>query len=148
MVKNLDHVTIVVKDVAAAKQFFALLGFTEDKSVVIAGQQFADYMGVEGIEAEHVTLVLANALPRMEVQLLKYRHPNPLSDPAINDLTKLGFNHICFAVDDLEAEVAKLKANGVQLRNQIMDFHSRKLVFLRGPEGITVELAEWEPNRG
>jgi catechol 2,3-dioxygenase-like lactoylglutathione lyase family enzyme len=148
MVKNLDHVTIVVKDVAAAKRFFALLGFTEDKSVVIAGQQFADYMGVEGIEAEHVTLVLANALPRMEVQLLKYRHPNPLPDPAINDLTKLGFNHICFAVDDLEAEVAKLKANGVQLRNQIMDFHSRKLVFLRGPEGITVELAEWEPNRG
>lgn len=148
MVKNFDHVTIVVKDVEAAKRFFALLGFTEDKSVVIAGQQFSDYMGVDGIEAEHVTLVLANASPRMEVQLLKYRHPNPLPDPAINDLTRLGFNHICFAVDDLEAEVTKLKARGVQLRNQIMDFHSRKLVFLRGPEGITVELAEWEPTRG
>lgn len=148
MVKNFDHVTIVVRDVEAAKRFFALLGFTEDKSVVIAGQQFSDYMGVDGIEAEHVTLVLANASPRMEVQLLKYRHPNPLPDPAINDLTRLGFNHICFAVDDLEAEVTKLKARGVQLRNQIMDFHSRKLVFLRGPEGITVELAEWEPTRG
>jgi hypothetical protein len=24
-----------------------------------------------------------------------------------------------------------------------MDFHSRKLVFIDGPEGITVELAEW-----
>jgi len=24
-----------------------------------------------------------------------------------------------------------------------MDFHSRKLVFLNGPEGITIELAEW-----
>jgi hypothetical protein len=24
-----------------------------------------------------------------------------------------------------------------------MDFHARKLVFLSGPEGITVELAEW-----
>jgi len=24
-----------------------------------------------------------------------------------------------------------------------MDFHDRKLVFLRGPEGITVELAQW-----
>lgn len=148
MVKNFDHVTIVVKDVEAARRFFALLGFTEDKSVVIAGQPFADYMGVDGIEAEHVTLVLADASPRMEVQLLKYRHPDPLPDPAIDDLTKVGFNHICFAVDDLEAEVTKLKARGVQLRNQIMDFHSRKLVFLRGPEGITVELAEWEPTRG
>jgi hypothetical protein len=24
-----------------------------------------------------------------------------------------------------------------------MDFHSRKLVFIDGPEGVTVELAEW-----
>jgi hypothetical protein len=25
-----------------------------------------------------------------------------------------------------------------------MTFHDRKLVFLEGPEGITVELAEWK----
>src|SRR5215471_17583522 len=130
MLTRFDHVTIVVRDVEAAKQFFGLLGFKEDKSVVI--------------EAEHITLVLANVSPRTEVQLLKYRHPDPLLDPAISNLTKLGFNHVCFAVDNLEAEVARLKAKGVQLRNEIMDFHSRKLVFLSGPEGVTVELAEWE----
>ena len=101
MIKHFDHVTIVVRDVEAAKQFFGLLGFNEDKSVVIAGPQFSTYMGVEGIEAEHVTLVLANVSPRTEVQLLKYRHPDPLLDPAIRNLTKLGFNHVCFAVDDL-----------------------------------------------
>lgn len=104
-------------------------------------------MGVDGIEAEHVTLALTNVSPRTEVQLLKYRHPDPLPDPAIRNLTKLGLNHICFAVDDLMAEVAKLKANGVQLRNEVMDFHNRKLVFLYGPEGITVELAEWDRSR-
>jgi catechol 2,3-dioxygenase-like lactoylglutathione lyase family enzyme len=64
-------------------------------------------------------------------------------DPAIANLTKLGFNHVCFAVDNLEAEVARLKPKGVQLRNEVMYFHNRKLVFLSGPEGITVELAEW-----
>jgi catechol 2,3-dioxygenase-like lactoylglutathione lyase family enzyme len=100
-------------------------------------------MGVDGIEAEHVTLALANVSPRTEIQLLKYRHPNPLPDPAIGNLTRLGFNHVCFAVDDLEAEVARLKAKGVQLRNEVMEFHNRKLVFLSGPEGVTVELAEW-----
>jgi len=26
----------------------------------------------------------------------------------------------------------------------MMTFHDRKLVFLEGPEGITVELAEWK----
>src|SRR5215831_1385247 len=116
MIKNFDHVTIVVRDAEAAKRFFGLLGFQEEKSVVIAGPQFSAYMGVDGIEAEHVTLALKNVSPRTEVQLLKYRHPDPRPDPAISDLTKLGFNHVCFAVDDLEAEVARLKAKGVELR--------------------------------
>jgi len=147
MIKHFDHFTIVVRDIEPAKQFFGLLGFEEEKSVVIAGPPFSKYMGVEGIEAEHVTLVLANASPRTEVQLLKYRHPDPLPDPAIRNLTKLGFNHVCFAIDDLEAAVTRLKANGVQLRNEVMDFHDRKLVFLYGPEGITVELAEWDRGR-
>ena len=147
MLTHFDHVTIVVRDVEAAKQFFGLLGFKEDKSVVIAGQPFATYMGVDGIEAEHVTLALSNVSPRTEVQLLKYRHPDPIPDPNIGNLSKLGFNHVCFAVDDLEAEVARLKAHGVQLRNEVMDFHNRKLVFLSGPEGVTVELAEWDRSR-
>ena len=143
MIKHFDHVTIVVRDIEAAKQFFGLLGFKEDKSVVIEGKQFSAYMGVNGIEAEHVTLALANVSPRTEVQLLKYHHPAPLLDPDIGDLTKLGFNHICFAVDDIEAEVEKLKAHGIRTRNEIMDFHSRKLVFVFGPEDVTVELSEW-----
>src|SRR5262245_31281153 len=143
MVKHFDHVTIVVRDVEAAKQFFGLLGFREDKSVVIAGPQFSAYMGVDGIEAEHVTLALADVSPRTEVQLLKYRHPDSLPDPAIRNLTKLAINHVCFAVDALEAEVARLKAKGVKLRNELVEFDGRKLVFLSGPEGVTVELAEW-----
>ena len=43
----------------------------------------------------------------------------------------------------VDAEVVKLQAAGVKLRNEVMRFHNRKLVFLRGPEDITVELAEW-----
>jgi catechol 2,3-dioxygenase-like lactoylglutathione lyase family enzyme len=53
-------------------------------------------------------------------------------------------NHICFAVDDIEAEVARIEAAGFKTRNSVMDFHSRKLVFLDGPEGVTVELAQWD----
>jgi catechol 2,3-dioxygenase-like lactoylglutathione lyase family enzyme len=141
MLKSFDHVTFVVRDVAAAKRFFALLGFKETQSVVISGKVMEDYMGVTGIEADHVTLVIEN--PHAEVQLLHYRHPDVIVDPNIMKLNKLGFNHICFAVDDLEAEVAKLTASGVKLRNTILDFHNRKLVFLHGPEDITVELAQW-----
>ena len=100
-------------------------------------------MGIPGLEAEHVTLALPDASPRMEVQLLKYRHPDSTSDPKITDLTRLGFNHVCFAVDDIQAAIGKLKTGGVEMLNDVMDFHDRKLVFMRGPEGITLELSEW-----
>ena len=143
MIMNFDHVTIVVRNVGDAKAFFALLGFVEQQTVVISGEQFSAYMGIDAIEAEHVTLAIADATPHLEVQLLRYRHPQPIPDPDILKLNKLGFNHICLAVDDIEAEVRKLRASGVEMRNEIMQFHDRKLVFLSGPEGVTVELAQW-----
>lgn len=146
MILNIDHVTVVVRDIAKAKAFFALLGFVEDKSVVIAGERFARYMGVPGIEAEHVTLVSKQATPRFEIQLLRYIKPERLPEADLENLARPGFNHICFAVTDLDAEVKRLVSQGVTLRNDVMDFHARKLVFLSGPENITVELAEWHPS--
>ena len=112
MVRHFDHVTIAVADVDAAIAFFALLGFDCDKRVVIEGEVFARYMGVPGIVSEHVTLVLRDATPRTEVQLLGYRQPPLDADPMAGRLDRLGFNHICFAVDDLTAEVARLQAAG------------------------------------
>lgn len=142
MILHIDHVTIVVRDVARAKAFFGLLGFVEEKSVVISGEQFARYMGVPEIEAEHVTLV-SKQRPRFEIQLLRYLKPERLPEADVKNLAKPGFNHICFAVADLDGEVRRLTGQGVPLRNEVMDFHDRKLVFLSGPEGITVELAQW-----
>jgi catechol 2,3-dioxygenase-like lactoylglutathione lyase family enzyme len=75
MVTHFDHVTIVVRDVGGAKAFFALLGFMEQQSVVNSGGQFSRYMGIPDIEAEHVTLALANAIPRRR----KPRLPHPSS---------------------------------------------------------------------
>lgn len=120
-----------------------VLGFKEVTSVVIAGEPFATYMEVAGIEADHITLVLEGATPRTEIQLLHYRNPASIPDPHICDLHKIGFNHVCFAVDDVEAEISKIRAAGFKTRSTILDFHSCKLVFLRGPEGVTVELSQW-----
>lgn len=143
MIKHFDHVTICVRDLDAAIAFFALLGFAVDKSVVIAGEPFAGYMGVPDMEADHVTLAVPGSAPRFEVQLLHYRKPEALKDDAIARLDKLGFNHICFAVDDAAATVEHLKAHGVEVRSELSDFHNRRLFFLTGPEGVTIELAEW-----
>jgi catechol 2,3-dioxygenase-like lactoylglutathione lyase family enzyme len=142
MVRHFDHITLVVRDVDAAKRFFGVLGFQHERSVVISGETFSAYMGVLDIEAEHVTLVLTGAIPRAEVQLLAYRTPDPVPNRNIEDLRTIGFNHVCFAVDDLDGELRRLRAAGIDTRSDELDFHGRKLVFVRGPEGITVELSQ------
>ncbi|MGP3690638.1 VOC family protein [Streptomyces sp. IBSNAI002] len=143
MLKHFDHVTVAVSDPAAAIDFFALLGFEPDKDVVIKGPEMDQYMGIDDLEARHITLVLKHSDPRLEVQLLHFLKPSVEAAGDTARLDRMGFNHICFAVSDIDDLIERVTAAGVRVRNQPMTFHDRKLVFLEGPEGITVELAEW-----
>ena len=137
-----DHMTVVVEDLDAAKTFFGLLGFAERVAVVASGTRVSDYMGIPGWESDHVTLVLEGAPVHQEIQLLRFHQPPVRQDPGAGTLARTGFNHVCFRVDDLDAMLAHLAAHGVAPRNEVLDYHQRKLVFLDGP-GIVVELAEW-----
>ena len=137
-----DHMTVVVEDLDAAKTFFGLLGFAERVAVVASGTRVSDYMGIAGWESDHVTLVLEGAPVHQEIQLLRFHQPPVRQDPGAGTLARTGFNHVCFRVDDLDAMLAHLAAHGVAPRNEVLDYHQRKLVFLDGP-GIVVELAEW-----
>ena len=142
MVKNLDHVTVAVEDLENAIKFFILFGFEEERSVIITGEKLASFMHIKDLKADHVTLVLKNANPRFEIQLLRFHSPNPQVDPHINRLDKLGYNHICFAVDNLDQEIELLKKHGVVILSDILNFHERKLVYISGPSGIIIELAQ------
>jgi catechol 2,3-dioxygenase-like lactoylglutathione lyase family enzyme len=138
-----DHVTIAVTDVDDAVQFFGVLGFEVIKSVQISGATMDAYMGIAGMEADHVTLAIPGAEPHQEVQLLHFRRPGDLVDRSSGNLAGTGVNHVCFRVDDLDATVAEFDAAGFPTRNQAMVFHDRKLVFLVGPANVVVELAQW-----
>jgi catechol 2,3-dioxygenase-like lactoylglutathione lyase family enzyme len=107
------------------------------------------YMGIPEWEADHVTMKLVAAPTHQEVQLLRFHHPTLPDNPSESNLARLGFNHVCFAVDDLDATLAVLEEGGVQARNDVMHFHDRRLVFLVGPGEVTIELAEWRtPEEG
>ena len=135
--------TIVVTDLDDARHFFGLLGFEETKAVVIAGEAIDKYMGVAGLEADHVTLTIPTSSPHQEIQLLHYRSPDVTIDAHSGQLTRTGFNHVCFRVPDLDAAVGRLADAGIKPRNQPMVFHDRKLVFFDGPSNVVVEFAEW-----
>jgi catechol 2,3-dioxygenase-like lactoylglutathione lyase family enzyme len=139
-----DHMTLAVTDLDEATRFLAVLGFEEEKAVVVSGATMSDYMGIADWESEHVTLVLQGVPFRQEIQLLQFHRPPIQVDDGSGFLARTGFNHVCFRTDDLDATLAAFASIGVQPRNEIMDFHDRRLVFLPGPSGVVVELAEWK----
>jgi catechol 2,3-dioxygenase-like lactoylglutathione lyase family enzyme len=138
-----DHVTVGVFDLDEAIRFFAVLGFEVTKTVRISGATMDAYMGIPGMDADHVTLAIPDAEPHQEVQLLHFHKPEHLIDRQSGDLAGTGFNHVCFRVDDLDSAVKAFDAAGFPTRNQPMDFHDRMLVFLVGPSNTVVELAQW-----
>jgi catechol 2,3-dioxygenase-like lactoylglutathione lyase family enzyme len=140
--QGFDHMTVVVTDLNQAKSFFGTLGFEERISVVVSGEEMSRYMGIDQWEADHVTLVLEDGVIHQEVQLLYFHRPQVIVDSAAGSLDRTGFNHVCFRVGDLDEVLARLAGRGFTPRNEIMEFHDRRLVFLDGP-GIVVELAQW-----
>ncbi len=125
-----DHLTIVVTDIEGAETFFGLLGFARTRVAVIQGPEMERYLDVPGIVADHITLAMTDAAVHQEVQLLHYRTPEVTIDPDTRFLARTGFNHVCFRIDDLDAMLDKVRAHGVQVRSQIMEFHDRRLVYV------------------
>jgi len=77
------------------------------------------------------------------IELVKFHKPsdeNGIQRPLANTL---GIRHIAFAVEDIEAIVTKLKKKGAGLIGEIENYkNAYKLCYIRGPEGIILELAE------
>jgi catechol 2,3-dioxygenase-like lactoylglutathione lyase family enzyme len=143
MEPGFDHVTIAVTDLDDALHFFELLGFEETQNTLVTGKVMAAYMGIPEWEADHVTLVASEAPTHQEVQLLRFHNPPIAVDAETGNLARTGFNHVCFRVGDLTGTLERLEAAGIKTRNDVMHFHDRDLVFLEGPGGVVIELAEW-----
>ena len=139
-----DHVTLVVEDLGAAECFFDALGFEKTQAVIVSGDVMSRYMGIPDWEADHVTLVHRDSSTHQEVQLLRFHTPQVRADHDAGELGRTGFNHVCLRVDDLDATLARLRTDGVVTRNDVMVFHDRRLVFVEGPAGVVIELAQWQ----
>ena len=143
MIQRLDHINIVVSDLQQAKDFFLQLGFRETISSRLSGERFTVITGLPDVDAEFVGLSLPGSTTNVE--LIRYTSPAGGRDPALGKPNQLGYRHLAFAVDDIAAEVSRLKAAGVRFQSdvQVWERTGKKLVYFYGPDGIILEFAEY-----
>lgn len=143
MLERLDHINIVVSRLEEAREFFLRLGFVERDQAELAGDWISAIVGLKDVQARYVALELPGSVTRVE--LIEYLSPPTEADPAIGRANRLGFRHLAFAVPDIEAEVARLQAEGISFLSEIKTFAKtgKKLVYFYGPDSILLELAEY-----
>ena len=77
------------------------------------------------------------------IELVQYYRPSDESTVQQPLANTPGIRHIAFVVEDIEAHVARLKKQGMEVFSEVQHYEdSFKLCYVRGPEGIILELAE------
>ena len=137
----MDHVGVVVDDLAAATEFFVELGLKLEGEGSVEGGSVDRVVGLEGVRAEIAMLETPDGHGRVE--LAKFHAPSrPGGDPHA-PANAPGIRHVTFAVDDIDAVVASLRARGAELVGELERYEdSYRVCYVRGPAGIIVELAE------
>ena len=140
-VHRIDHMGIVVNDLPAAKAFFLDLGLKLQGEFSLEGEWVDRVVGLSGVKTENVMMQTPDR--QVSLELSKFHTPSDekgIQRPLANTL---GIRHIAFVVDDIEAVVAKLKKKGMETFSDIQNYENTyKLCYVRGPEGIILELAE------
>ena len=136
-----DHVGVVVDDLDAAAAFFASLGFEREGGTVVEGEVVDKINGLDGVRAELLMVRAPDGGGRLE--LVKYHAPADGESLQPLPANRLGFRHICIENEDLDGIVDRLRDDGFGLVGEAQDYGtSYRLCYVRGPEGLIVELAE------
>ena len=140
-IQRMDHVGVVVDDLAAATAFFVELGLELQDKGSVEGAWVDRIVGLEGVRSEIVMMQTPDGHGRLE--LTKFHAPSGPGGDRHAPANTPGLRHITFAVDDLDAALARLRAHGAQLVGEVERYENiYRLCYVRGPEGIIVELAE------
>jgi len=137
--KRMDNVLIVVDDLEAAKAFFIELGLTLEGEQTVEGPSVGRLIGLEGVRA---TLAMLRTPDGQGIELDKFHTPAAVRfGPVDAPVNTLGIRRVMFAVDGLDALVARLRAHGAELIGEMQYGDTYRLAYIRGPEGIIVALA-------
>jgi catechol 2,3-dioxygenase-like lactoylglutathione lyase family enzyme len=140
-IRRMEHVGIVVDDLDAATAFFAELGFERQGQGSVEGDWVGRIVGLEDVRSDFAIMETPDGHGRLE--LIRFRSPPAIGDRQPAPANTRGIRHIAFVVDDIDDVVARLRVHGAELVGQIERYgDTLRLCYVRGPEGIIVELAD------
>jgi catechol 2,3-dioxygenase-like lactoylglutathione lyase family enzyme len=141
-IKRLDHVSVVVDDLAAAIAFFTALGMAREGEARVEGPWVDRINRLEGVQVDIVMMRTPDGHGRLE--LTKFHNPELVEiEPAVAPPNTLGLRSVMFAVESVDDTIARLRANGAELIGEVAQYEDKyKLCYIRGPAGIIVALAE------
>lgn len=139
-VRRMDNVLIVVEDLEAVKAFFIELGLRLEGQTTVEGPEVGALIGLGEVRA---TLAMLRTPDGQGIELDKFHTPEPVRfGPVEAPLNTMGIRRVMFAVDDLDAIIARMRGHGAELIGQMQYGDAYRLAYIRGPEGIVVALAE------
>jgi catechol 2,3-dioxygenase-like lactoylglutathione lyase family enzyme len=140
-IQRLDHIGIVVEDLAAATAFFVELGLTPVGEAPVEGAWVDRIIALDGVRARIAMLETPDGHGRVELSSFD-SPPSPDGGPPAPSNAP-GLRHLAFAVDDVDDVLARLRTHGAELVGEVERYEDLyRLCYVRGPEGIIVELAE------
>jgi catechol 2,3-dioxygenase-like lactoylglutathione lyase family enzyme len=143
-VRRFDHVGITVAGLETVTGFFVGLGFEREGRTVLEGDFLDTVIGIPSSRTELVML----RLPDGETGLELARFIRPDHEPGSPDAmaNELGLRSVAFEVDDLQAILDRLAADGYHLVGGVGEYEGMwRMASVRGPEGIIVSLAQRIP---
>ena len=138
---RMDNIGIVVESLEAAIAFFTEIGLSLEGRAMIEGEWAGRVTGLGDQTVEVAMLVTPDGHSRIE--LSRFISPAIVSDHRTAPVNSLGYLRAMFAVQGLDALLARLMAQGATLVGEVMQYEdSYRLCYLRGPEGLLIGLAE------
>jgi catechol 2,3-dioxygenase-like lactoylglutathione lyase family enzyme len=140
-IQRMEHVGIVVDDLAAATEFFVDLGLVLEGEAPVEGRWVDRIVALEGVRADVAIMQTPDGNRRLE--LTKFHSPPAHDDNRDAAANTPGIRHIAFAVEDVDAVAAGLRFRGAELVGELERYEDRyRLCYVSGPEGIIIELVE------
>ncbi|MGD9985328.1 VOC family protein [Pseudonocardia sp.] len=140
-VRRLDHIGITVADLDAATAFFVGLGLEVEGTGTVEGEFVETVCAIPGAHCEIVMLRPPGDGARVE--LSRFVTPDHVPGSPAAMANELGLRNVSFEVEDLDAAVAAVAADGYGLVGGVGGYEGAvRMAYVRGPEGIVVSLFE------